>query len=258
MNIKANDWGFEIETVELAEGLRKVGGGAYHPKPKVARTQDVHQVLRVERARWANQEDSFRKQVQRLLADFENEKITDGELIKTFSRHLYRFQVTAFMLGKRTAGNFSNSLSEAEKRHLHGQHSSEMKFFHSFVKTMKTKGGKMRYDHRADLYALGGYSVYLRGVLSGLPDVENIRWGWKVNSEKENCTGCLFRQSESERLEGFTTKDLLGKVGLPSEKTPCGHRCGCEIFPHGFSLPTRRTRPTSFKHVLELVSRDGK
>lgn len=220
------------------------------------RTSDLQQVYRVERSRLAAYEDAFRKDIQRLWTRVQTREITLAQMSKIFSNDLYVFQTKMYQLGKRTLGDFRNVLTLDDLRVLHGQHAHEMRWFKGMVKQIRAHETVMPIPHRMDLYALGGYSVYLRGAMSVLPD--DIRWGWRVNPEKEHCNGCLWRQEESRRTNGFSVNDLFGEIGLPTEKTPCRHRCGCEIYPIGIDVRLNRTRPTAFSYVAGLLQHGKK
>jgi hypothetical protein len=247
----------QFNTIDLAvapRGLAKKGGRHFQPRP-TTRASTEQQRIRVERARYAQIEDSFRIHVNNAIIGLRSGNIEPQAFLKQFSSDLRKFQNRMYIQGKRTSGDISNSLSEEERRWLHGQHSSEMKYMHNFMRTMQVNGGRMRYDQRADLYALGGYSIYLRGVISGIPGVINLRWLWTLNLRAEHCPDCVNRHYHSRALHGVPTDVLIKDWGMPGERTQCLSRCRCSIQPIGLRIPTERTRPTSFRHVTELVRR---
>jgi hypothetical protein len=230
----------EIDEILLAEpGLRKRG---YKTRLKPQEPGAV--AYRVERARYANLESGFRDRVFRKFAATANDPKSIIEYTRWFSEQLYRYQVKMYVVGRRTMGDFSNSLSEEERKMLHGAHSRQMRFFHSFMRDVLTGGGRMDYQERMDMYALSGYSLYLRGAVSVVPD---LKFYWVVNDEVENCLDCLARQQLSRLHGGFSVADLE-RIGYPGEgKTVCLTRCRCHLEPIGGARSLPRTRSTGFR-----------
>jgi hypothetical protein len=152
-----------------------------------------------------------------------------------------------YILGRRAVGNLSSTLSKEEQAYLHGQHSIDMRFLHNFVRDVVDGKGKMRYDLRADLYGLGGYSIYLFGAVNSVVDG---RWEWEINLGKESCPDCIENWKASMKEGGFTTQRLK-EVGLPGTKR-CLHRCRC-----GLSLiggpRLARTRSTRIDHIKDQI-----
>lgn len=222
--------------VELAEGLRKRGGF----KPRYRKPESVNRA--VERARYANLETGMRGRLERMFAEFEKTDDLVG-FAKQFSTELYRYQVRMYVTGRRTAGDYSNSLSEEELRMLHGAHSVQMRFFHKFLRDVRDGGGRMDYRQRLDMYALSGYAVYLRGAIKASGAT---RFFWRVNADAENCEDCLRREKLSEDLGGFSIEDLE-EIGYPGEgNTRCLTRCRCHLEPVDRKLRLNRTRPTAY------------
>lgn len=240
------------ETVELllAEGIRSHSGGRHLPRYKAGEA-GTSQQFRVERARYARTEDGFRRWAQGHLHALYNGDVGVTQFYKEFSEELYRYHVRMYVLGRRAAGLYGNTLDESERRMLHGLHAQEMKFFSGFMRDYVSGGGKMPLNQRIDLYALGGYEVYLRGVVkaSGF-----AKFTWHVNPDAEHCEDCIYREKVSRESGGFTIADLDGWVGYPGQKTKCRHRCRCHLKPvltpgqRQVRIP--RTRPTSYKALV--------
>lgn len=212
-------------------------------------------MLRTERARYANMETSFRRRCQAMLAKYEAADIEKGVFVETFSRDLYRFQVQMYLSGRRMAGRWDSSLGEAEAKMLHGQHAREMKYFHNFVRDMDAGAGRMPYAQRMDLYALGGYSVYLRGAVENFPDAALIKWEWIITPEAESCDTCVRNAKMSKEQGGFTLGQIQNDLGFPGEKTICLSRCRCHLKPKRGKLRTARTRPTGYTAEVARAAR---
>ena len=214
-------------------------------QPKTAR--EATNLLRTERARYANMETAFRRQCQAMLSRYLDGRITKDDFVRTFSRQNYRFQVSMYLSGRRIAtGRFDNTLDENEAKALHGKHAQEMKWFHNFVRDMEAGGGRMDYHHRIDLYALAGYETYLRGAVLNYPNARNLRWMWVVTPTAEHCDDCIEREKASKRQKGFTLKEIEDVWGFPGQLTECGRRCRCRHRPVGVQYNLSRTRPTKF------------
>lgn len=243
----------EEQIVLLAiNGLRKKGGGKHYiPRPKAVRSEQPAQVFRVERARYASTENAFRRYSQRQLDLYLRGDVTERTFLKEYSHELYRYQTKVFMLGRRSAGRIDSALTDADRKYLHGQHSQEMKFFHNFVKDMRTHSGRMDYRHRMDLYALSGHSLYIRGSVQAMPEV--ARWLWIVNILAEHCEDCLARERLSREQQGFTVEELETTIGYPGERTRCGNRCRCTLRGRRAKFQIPRTRPTAFKHLERIT-----
>ena len=235
------------ESIDLASGFRK-RAPVNRRQPKTV--QEADKIIRAERARSANLETGMRRRCQALLARYEAGRIERKDFIQTFSTELYRFQVQMYVSGRRSAGRFDNVLGKDEIAMLHGQHSREMKFFHNFVRDIDAGKGRMKYAHRMDLYALGGYSVYMRGAVLNFPNAEQMRWEWDYTPEAEHCDTCIRNHEDSKVQGGFTLKEILEVRGFPGERTICGNRCRCAIRPKRGRLRTKRTRPTGYTNEV--------
>lgn len=244
--------GIEV-LLSSVSGLRTIRAPGRIARP---RTRNPQQILRIERARYAKLETDFRMDLQRMAPQLLSGELSERQFIKRFGAKLYDFQVYMYMQGRRTAGNKSNRINKTEARWLHGQHSQEMKWLHGFTRRIRTGTGKMDPLINMDLYGLGGYSIYLRGVIAGTPDSMNQRWGWKVNPRSEHCPDCLRLEELSARIGGFTTYMILHKTGVPGEKVQCLHRCTCHLELIGGHIPLVRTRPTSFKYIRTIMDAD--
>jgi hypothetical protein len=221
-----------------------------HVKVSQPNTRSADQAFAVNRAHYATLEDSFRVECQAFLNRFQNGELSSRQATLQFSKNLSDFYGKMYALGKASVGN-RLPLSLQEKRWLHGQHASDMKYFHRFVKQMSRGEGRMKYEHRMDLYALGGTSSYYRGAVASSNKTD--RWYWMM-SEAEHCKDCLRNSAESVQMGGFRREDLMGRVGVPGQKTRCGHRCRCGlVMRRGRALP--RIRPTSFRHVETMLPR---
>lgn len=208
------------------------------------------QQLRVDRARYSKLEDHFRIRVQRAMANWEAQTLSSGDLIKWFSRELYQFQLAAFVLGRRSGGDLRSDLTVEERNWLHGQHSQELKWFRRFI----TNGPNvMPARVRADLYALGSFSIYCYGYVLALP--ADKRWHYRL-SPAEHCQDCVRKARLSAERGGLTRDELLA-IGLPSTKCACGHRCRCfleEVEPEAGSLKrVTRKRSTSFNWLRDRM-----
>jgi len=214
-------------------------------QPKTAR--EATNLLRTERARYANMETAFRRQCQAMLSRYLDGRVSKDDFVRTFSQQNYRFQVSMYLSGRRIAtGRFDNTLDVDEAKALHGKHAQEMKWFHNFVRDMESGSGRMDYHHRIDLYALAGYETYLRGAVLNYPNARNLRWEWKVTLGAEHCDDCLEREKASKRQKGFTLKEIEEVWGFPGQLTECGRRCRCRLSPIGVRYNLSRTRPTKY------------
>lgn len=231
------------DSVDLGAGFRK-RAPVRRKQPQTV--QEADRMMRAERARYANLETGFRKRCQAMLARFEAGRIDRKAFIQTFSTELYRFQAQMYVSGRRSAGRFDNVLDEKELAMLHGQHSREMRYFHGFVRDIEAGKGRMQYKHRMDLYALGGYSVYMRGAVLNFPNAKEARWLWDNSPEAEHCDTCIRNDADSKAQGGFTLKEILEVRGFPGERTICGNRCRCHLKPVRGRLSTKRTRPTRY------------
>lgn len=231
------------------KGLRSTVGGANAPRHKAVAHYDPSRVFAGERARYASAENQFRTHCQNLMKSHLDGDLSMTSFYKTFSADLYRFQVEMYLLGRRAIKRTDHSLSEQEQRMLHGQHSLEMRYFNGFITDFVANRGKMPYAQRLDLYALGGYRLYLRGALNNTPFADRMRFPWKVNRLAEHCEDCIWKEEESQRRGGFTLEELDNEIGWPGERCKCGRRCRCHLeFPGGIKqLP--RTRPTAYKAI---------
>jgi hypothetical protein len=241
-----------FDSIDLSQGVRK---GPHKRPPSRNRAKRQSDRRSIERKRYGVLEDNFRIYCQNALKDIK-ENDYDEKSIRRFSKALYDYQTRQYMLGRKTGGSNLLSLSEEEKRYLHGQHAMEMKYFRRFVRAMRSGTTKMPEEQRIDLYGLGGYSIYLRGFLSSYPNAKDLLFLWDLGVA-EHCEDCVKRFFESRAKGGYTVKDLFGRVGLPSEKTRCRHRCKCKIRVKGTKMNIDRTRPTNFKHIIELMERDN-
>lgn len=236
--------------VWLAEvsGIRKHTGGRFQPRLKTVASNDPAQIIRVERARYATTEITFRRFIQNHFRNFTDGSISYSEFYDSFSKELYRFEVRMYMLGRRVAGNYSNQLSEGERKLLHGRHATEMRFFNGFLRDYLQARGKMPYAQRLDLYALDGYGLYTLGAIVSLPNAATERFDWLTNPEAEHCDDCIYREAKSKQQQGFTLSEILeGWVGIPGQKTKCGNRCRCGLkCRSGRPLPLMRTQSTAF------------
>lgn len=209
------------------------------------------QQLRIDRARYAKLEDSFRLRLQRAWRRAQSGELSVKEFNRWFSQELHKFQVASFVLGKRAAGDFSNTISPDEKRWLHGQHSTELRYFQDIVKNGRRV---MRLDHRLDLYALGSFSIYARGFLETVEKKDpGGKWDWEL-SDAEHCIDCVRKFRLSQEEGGFTLKRLF-EVGLPSEKCVCGHKCKCELSRGNWRV--FRTRPTGYNQFHGRMKSNG-
>ena len=242
---------FLIELADKHKGLRKLVG---HHKPAARKNfaPNEDERFRIERARYARLEDQFRVQCSNMIRSYLSGHISQRQLVKNFSSQLSQFQVSMYLQGKRTSGIMSVALSNEERSWLHGQHSLEMKYFHGFMRDVANGSGKMDYQKRMDLYGVGGYSLYLRGVIAATPDLANALWTWNLNARAEHCQECVRRHWYSRSVKGVSTKYLLKNWGLPGERTPCGNMCRCGCSTIGDDHTLTRTRPTSFTHLKQL------
>lgn len=238
-----------VETPKPPSGVRELTH--YHPdwgkSPNVGRTQQ----LRIDRARYAKLEDSFRVRLQRSWRRMQSGDLTQPDFAKWFNQELHQFQVASYLLGKRAGGDFSTKLTQEEKRWLHGQHSSELRYFQNLLKNGRRV---MRLDQRLDLYALGSFGIYARGYLEAIEKkAPDTKWDYRL-SDSEHCDDCVKKRKLCIELGGFTLKKLL-EVGLPSEKCACLHRCRCYLVEmvDGRSAKVFRTRSTSFKWLRSRI-----
>lgn len=246
------------ETVEIflaaIAGLRKHEHGKGLPRFRAPKVQTPGQARRVERARYARLEDGFRVWVQRHYKRFTDGDIGVAEFYTGMKNELYQFHLRMYVLGRRAVGRTDHKLDESELKMLHGVHSSEMRYFNGFLRDYLTGGGKMPFHHRLDLYALGGYSTYLRGAIMALPGAYLTKWKWIVNHEAEHCPTCIKNEEESNEQGGFTLKEIIEERGFPGEKTICMNRCRCHLEPEDASVLLPRTRPVSYRHVEKKLN----
>lgn len=235
--------------IDLAvEGVRSIRGGKNIPRFSQKGEKTKGQKFRTERVRYAHAENAFRRQLQADFAKLESFDMPLKEFYSRFSERIYKHQVKMYLLGRRAAGRQDTKLSEADRRMLHGAHSRQMKYFNGFIRDWAGKTGRMRKDHRLDMYGTSGYSIYLRGAVAGLPGGGVMRWHWIVNEEAEHCDDCIKRAEKSRKQGGFTVQELE-EMGYPGEKTICKTRCRCHLDPVPVRLRLPRTRPTSFKDI---------
>lgn len=235
-----------MNDVDLAhKGLRSHSA----PRPGKVRTTDKSQTFRVERARYAKGEDAYRFMMQRTVRAHLSGQMSEKSLVEAVSKEMYSFYSRMYVLGRRSTGNVSSTLSRDEQAWLHGQHSNDMRYFHNYLSDIRSGKGRMAYDQRADLYGLGGWSVYIMGAISSHPEAT---FHWVMNSLAESCQECMARSIDSKKKGGFSYSQLL-KGGLPGTLR-CGHRCRCGVIVEvdGQKIKLARTRPTSFKHASSI------
>lgn len=244
---------YEGDVVLLGgSGLRK---NPHRPSLGRNKTDVPLQNVRIERARYAKVEDAFRGYLQRLMRGYIGGKVDRETLLREFSTNLHKFQSVAYNQGRRTAGDVSDKLTDADMKYLHGQHSLEMRYFHKFVRQIDAGKGRMPYKIRMDLYGLSGWTLYVRGFVRSLDGGRGMRFHWIRNILAESCPDCVKREAISKEIGGFTVAQLEGRIGYPGQYTRCGSRCQCRLEPAMLGFPLRRTRPVTFKHAEKL---DGK
>ena len=234
-------------TVYLSYAAKGIVKNQRIPLVRHDRRHSTGTKIRVSRQKYAQAEDSFRLRVQNQLQSFLSKDLTEKQFEAIFEKELREFHLKMYSLGKHAIGKASKSISVEEKRWLHGQHSLDMRHMHKFIRDMRQGKGRMKYDHRMDLYALGGTSIYFRAAVYASDP--GSRWSWDL-SDAEHCLDCVNRNKKSEDIGGFTREQILGKVGTPGQYTRCMHRCRCGLSLLGDSLV--RLRPTSFTHVQKM------
>ena len=239
----------EETLVELFKlpGLRKASlKESQHHRINPSLTKAQQQT--VDRRRYAQMERKFRLRLQTYIRQWMADDLKGEDLVKIFSKELYSFQESSIILGKRSAGSKDNHLHLKEAKYLHGQHAAEVKRFKKMIVVGKNR---MPLNIRADLYALGSFSLYCFGFITQSPP--GTKWRYKL-SKAEHCVDCVRKYKLSESKSGLTVEELV-EIGLPSEKCRCGHRCQCFLVREDTEEKVKRSSPTSFKWISSRIKK---
>ena len=135
----------------------------------------------------------------------------------------------AFLLGKRASGNLM-SATEDEIAWVKKIRLDEFKYLRNFLGDIRTDGGVMSYETRADMYVMATRELYFLGWVLGNRDPKR-RILWRRNPKKESCSDCLRFAEHGPYTFAEFMRDVLGKGFLPcSGRLKClGYRCGCTL-----------------------------
>lgn len=220
----------------------------------------------VEIPRYAQIEQGFRNEAQRLVSGYQSGLIDRKELISRFKSGLQNAETEAFVAGRRARGDVRTDISESEAKMLAGRHSRNMKYFRNFVSDMDNGRGRMSYDRRAGMYAESLWSIYTRGETSDWdePERRNARYHWILDPDVEHCKDCIERAKLS-RTGSFgqpgLTWDQISEIGWPGERTACGTNCHChvrvtaarKVLPERFDNVGPAQNPANGLEVLEEI-----
>lgn len=193
----------------------------------------------------------FEKDLKRLLADYQNDKI-DMKRFRRESSELFRKAYEdAWFYGRKSSGIYNvlknpSKPKKEEERWFRGAVREELAFWNSFLdeleKDKDLSGKKFSVQERVEMYAETIRFMFNAGQLSGMPDTVLLHWYPK--NKPNMCPGCQYMVDNSP----FTreTMPTTPKAG----DTPCLYRCAHRVV-------VRHSTPTQVaKRIKQLPSKD--